>query len=182
MAKILVEAGIDSISVNADAARKISELVAEIERSRADNQDYSGEMDEAETQALGREHDVLNKEKRKEQSIKKIKIPVRNEDEIDLDENILKALDDDEVDYSPGVEGREEVPSLNEAIPVDSDYFRKSEETENDLEFGDGNSQPDVERIMKDEMAEVEAREGEIEEELEEELRPGKEWRGERKR
>jgi pyruvate, water dikinase len=35
MAKILVESGIDSISVNADAAKKISEIVAEIEKENS---------------------------------------------------------------------------------------------------------------------------------------------------
>jgi len=240
MAKILVEAGIDSISVNADAAKKISEVVAGIEGSGgevgSDGGGSGGEMVKSgvsagssgddKVEAIQGEGDGTGEEKDVDESVEAGEVEGVKEatvEDIDIDETFLKALGGE--DYVPGENGdeKEDVPPLNEAIPVGSEHFAEGEDSgereidnvvgEEEMvksgvsaggsgddkvegggevieegeeevpeengeqegepeavgEVGEGGA-PDVEKIMKAEMAELQARGPEIEQSLIDEL------------
>lgn len=109
MAKFLVECGIDSISTNADAARKISEVVAEIEKN----------VTREETETVY------------EEPVKSVAAPVSvppkkiNGDDLDIEEAVLRELDGGNNEYMPGMpNGQSDVPQLNEAMPVGSEMFQ----------------------------------------------------------
>src|SRR3989344_969943 len=133
MARILVKEGINSISVNADAARKISEIIHEIESGEPAqiSEEYSlpKEQPEEETGEMESEQEIpmeaaalsalFNPELLKEK-------PLEN---IDMEEIILKELESDE--YNPGLggeEAKEDIPPLNDSIPVTSDSFEENKE------------------------------------------------------
>ncbi len=120
MARFLVQEGIDSISCNADAARLVSENVAVIEQSRG--KQVSVEEDQK----------VVEKEDHKEHEqpmlgttpmTPQMSMSANMRDE-DL---ILKALEGAD-EYNPGSIGQSDVPSLNDAIPIDSEHFNMLEE------------------------------------------------------
>ena len=56
------------------------------------------------------------------------------EEVIDEEELILKALESGEDEYSPNLEKGNDVPPLNEAIPIDSEQFKDNREEIIDLE------------------------------------------------
>ncbi len=135
MVRFLISEGIDSISVNADAAEKISKLVADLESGN--NSMPKAEEKEAET----REQKELNvpepetpvpeqspepEEKPKgklepifeEISKKMMKQPVEPEPKPEQDNN----------EYMPGEPKKADIPSLNDAIPIDSSLFGKDDE------------------------------------------------------
>jgi pyruvate,water dikinase len=123
MAKFLVECGIDSISVNADAAKKISEVVAEIEKN----------LIEAEVESMQKD----KPEKKEEIAVKPAKVDVpQTLDSTDIEEEILRELDEGNGnngngDYMPGpADGDEDVPPLNEAVPVGSEMLQNIADAE----------------------------------------------------
>lgn len=113
MARFLVQEGIDSISCNADAAHAVSVLVAKLEH------------EEHSVSSAGGAHPKTSSEGVRPYSAV---APLREED------IILKALDESppviQDDYVPGPvhvsEG--DVPSLNDAIPVESEHFETKKE------------------------------------------------------
>jgi len=112
MARFLVGEGIDSISVNADAAHEISVLIAELE-SGSEN--------------IGQGAGAPAGSAVKLESTKEGELGI-NEEEI-----ILQALDtplpaNPEDDYHPSADVVNDVPSLNDAIPVTSEQFEKQED------------------------------------------------------
>ena len=118
MARFLVGEGIDSISVNADAARKVSELVAEIEKS--------GKVIEEERieKRLPRDSKLAVNEAmvggvNPESPIVPMMNGMMKEEEI-----ILKALEE----YVPSKEITSDVPPLNDAIPISEEDFKKQED------------------------------------------------------
>jgi pyruvate, water dikinase len=108
MATFLIQEGIDSLSVNADAAQKVSMTVAQIENSRASGIEIS------QTQRHS-EHNMPTEAGIEIQTIKK---PYRKED--DIENVILKEL---ETDYMSSKPIKKDIPALNDAIPVDSQMF-----------------------------------------------------------
>jgi len=158
MAKILVAAGIDSISVNADAAKKISEVVAEIERGsvvvapQTEVGSVSSQVvDEKAKESDGQEISGgrVGEKSVKVPAIPTVAKPSKKIEGIFADEDIeavaLAALGD-EGDYEPGKpngdDGKEDVPPLNESI-----------------DFGDGgteerNSEEEVESELREELEE----------------------------
>jgi len=133
MVKILVEAGIDSISVNADAARKISMLVAEMEGNPVPNDADNGA--EEKVIDLGEREHVKDEET---VEVKAVEVPHKMADifdEKDIEEKILEELgDDDYVPSEPGSEKKEDIPELNEAIPVNSELSEANSEGGEDAE------------------------------------------------
>jgi len=120
MVKFLVGVGIDSISVNADAAMKISELVAQLEGSEIGTTNGlvnagGGVLDS----------DAGDDKPVEVQAVQPVKIESR-----DMEEAILKELDEgDKGDYFPGDTNdadKKDIPSLNESIPVSSDMLEKN--------------------------------------------------------
>lgn len=191
MVKFLLKEGIDSISVNADAAEKVSKLVAKVEEMHgssgshgnhnnnaekkqpevevmnalmasrekmqvlADEDEEETEEENGETEAdretSKREFDVdeegvsgildrleseifIAEEKPADKVVESAM--VNENDKKDIEEVILKELDEGEKaedengeDYSPGIsEKGEDIPSLNDAIPVDSSHVENKEE------------------------------------------------------
>ncbi|MBS3098664.1 phosphoenolpyruvate synthase [Candidatus Pacearchaeota archaeon] len=120
MARILVESGINSISVNADAAKDISEVVATVEKKVF--RFASGE----EVQSQERVGDEEEEDVEENEEVEEIDVPKKEEGiftDKDIEEAALAALGDD---YNPGKpNGNNEFPSLNEAIPVDSESFEE---------------------------------------------------------
>lgn len=134
MVRFLLKEGIDSISVNADAAQMVSKLVAgleakmpkvenvEVRHKRVENTE--GTFNRAEygkeiaamamTEGFNQKalDELFGIDKNVAQGI-----PVMKEEDL-----ILKALEDD---YSPNLKGKSDIPSLNDAIPVSSDFFDK---------------------------------------------------------
>ncbi len=147
MVKFLIKEGIDSISVNADAAKKVSEIVAQLESAGANETQF------IEEEALAKEQEIQI-----EQPGKKIEMKVSPElENIDIEEEILKALDSGDYQPSYPSDSNQEIPQLNESIPVDSESF------------ANGLSNEEVE--------------SQVEQELETEIKDSlvKEWKGEKK-
>jgi len=124
MVKILVAEGIDSISTNADAAKKVSEIVAKVESEQSNVREHNFVEDIGEKKY---ETSMIKKEEmeRNEKEIRKI--PEGMEKSVltkDIEEIILKELDDDSSNFIPNSEGSDnDVPALNDAIPIDSEHF-----------------------------------------------------------
>ncbi len=149
MVKFLVSEGIDSISVNADAAERVSRLVAELEKS--------GIYNKVKHPGMSLEHKIVSELKNffgaKPKEEKKFESPFvapvmppmpsqsmeTSEPEKpvesgraeraaageDIEEVILKELESEEMDnYVPGqIVSDKGIPLLNDAIPIDSEYF-----------------------------------------------------------
>ncbi len=177
MVRFLISEGIDSISVNADAARKVSELVARIEGEAAKVREAHVAMTPkiilngtrtpqmvatsvARFDARKRQEELLSYPETRAQALALatlfqgfsqeededgfIKLPMISEDswlQLPLPEQtpvdgsiqvesyedlILKALDNGE-EYSPGKgsENKKDIPSINDAIPIDSEMFQE---------------------------------------------------------
>ncbi|MEK6850782.1 MAG: phosphoenolpyruvate synthase [Nanoarchaeota archaeon] len=129
MVKFLLSEGIDSISVNADAAEKVSKLVAEIESK--------GKVQEIKTN-VSYEKSILKKEdlKKNEEELKKPPKPGMEKSimDKDIEQILLDELDNGEesANYVPGDEkNKKDIPPLNDAIPIDS---RLVEETSKEKE------------------------------------------------
>ena len=124
MVRFLVSERIDSISVNADAAERISKLVAELENEKSKN------PQKIEINPIFKEKKETTKED--EQNVTKQmpkqnpKLPIMKQNNVaDIEEVILKELEgkDEKDEYRPGIPGNNDnidVPVLNDAIPVDS--------------------------------------------------------------
>jgi len=118
MAKFLVERGISSISVNADAARKISEVVAEIEKNRPAEviEEPAGEA-------------ALPEEEKEEEDSMEVPVKAMSPENVDIEDTILKELEGENGDYNPSLPKtpNQDVPPLNDAMPVGSDMFKQSD-------------------------------------------------------
>ncbi|RMD65749.1 hypothetical protein D6817_05510, partial [Candidatus Pacearchaeota archaeon] len=95
MARKLVRLGIDSISVNADVARKISEMVASIEKAG----ERGVELGQGSSTSAGQQESGAESAN-------------QNEESEDIEERVLKELDED---YSPGLpeDKNKDVPPLS---------------------------------------------------------------------
>ncbi len=157
MVKFLIGEKIDSISVNADAAQKISKLVADIEGGKRVEEKPKERKPEVveEVKKLEKKTDELKEsqmpvssevaapvpgqmppaEEKKEEKMPEAEEVrgIEHEEIIQgrVHEAIMSSIEDD---YMPGGDKRSDVPSLNDAIPVDSILAEKQEEEEFDLE------------------------------------------------
>jgi len=127
MVRFLVKEGIDSISVNADAAERISKLVAELESKKVETR-------ENDNQKMIVKQDMRdNNNEKREMGVKgaRPKVAVMKQDNVgDIEEVILKELEgtDNKDEYRPGIlENNEnrDVPVLNDAIPIDSSLLNQ---------------------------------------------------------
>ena len=122
MARFLVGEGINSISCNADAARLVSENVAAVEASHG----TSSESSMAVRRPAGKEQ----RNETREQTSSLHSIPHVSHTSMETAEArtseedlILRALEDTTGEYNPGASAASDVPSLNDAIPIDSEHF-----------------------------------------------------------
>lgn len=131
MVSFLIREGIDSISVNADAAFDVSTLVQKLEQTvpqityEVENtrhmEQHSNSNNEGITHA-NVHHAPAIVHMQGETISDEFPIAAISESEEDI---ILSALEDD---YSPGLPKMTDVPSLNDAIPVESAHFDKKRE------------------------------------------------------
>ena len=129
MAKFLVECGIDSISTNADAARKISEVIAKVEAEK--DVESEPEIGAQVAASASPQENVL--------------VP-REAEHVDIEEEILRELDGEGDEYVPGSpNGNKDVPPLNEAMPVWSEMLEQLSEAEGVVE----------EQLMKESEGEI---------------------------
>jgi len=156
MVKFLVSEGIDSISVNADAAEGISKLVLELEQGKPKQKEIEKIMEEKseelkeevvskasrtevldgtqEHKVLGEPQGALRKEEPKEELEQSEKV-----EEGDVprpqEEQGENEKEDAEDDYTPGERRKDsDVPQLNDAIPIDSSLFEENEKEEFNLD------------------------------------------------
>lgn len=137
MVRFLLKEGINSISVNADAAHDISSLVADLEKSSDAERSYSSSQMNSTPQTTTApptvdrpqkqfENDNLEGEKAVQQNT----VSMDQDIDVDIEEAVLKELGDEKMeDYLPG-DGSEkkDIPPLNDAIPVDSSAFDEMKE------------------------------------------------------
>ncbi|MDP3882086.1 MAG: phosphoenolpyruvate synthase [Nanoarchaeota archaeon] len=136
MVRFLVSEGIDSISVNADAAEKISKLVAELEAAGIKQENGEDkEENSLKDKIVGGIKSLLVGEKK--ESDKKLEGKVQdahfespfNKDEKDIEEVVLEELggNGELDDYVPGhVKNDKGIPILNDAIPLDEEHLREN--------------------------------------------------------
>lgn len=130
MATFLLSQGINSLSVNADAANKISELIAKLESSN------QLEQKEATTEITINETPQNNDFQNQNQELAPIMIqsPEEYPESKDIEEIVLEELGNE---YMPGnLENKEEkeIPKLNDAIPVDSEHLENKDKNEEKIE------------------------------------------------
>jgi len=134
MAKFLVKEGIDSISVNADSAFKVSSVVAEIEGNpdTGNLEDKGNEKSVGVSPASGAVDSPManlddnSKEEGSKGSSGEDELSGRIQQVIDEEEKILHALDDE---YNPGFGVRKnDVPSLNDSVSLSSEDFNSKKE------------------------------------------------------
>ncbi len=131
MVRFLIKEGIDSISVNADAAEKVSKLVARIESGKAETE----RLIVSEKIAERREENDKEKHETKEILVPTIQpVILKQESKEDIEDVILKELEGEENnEYRPGDAYKEkdkDIPALNDAIPVESELLEDKEEAE----------------------------------------------------
>lgn len=104
MAKFLIENGISSISVNADSARTISMLAADIEGKIGNVADDN----------------QINIQRKENQNNKKHENNITMKKQDDIEEIILKELENDNNEYMPGMKnGKKDIPVLNDSLSAD---------------------------------------------------------------
>ena len=149
MVRFLVSEGIDSISVNADAAEKISKLVAELESGKKSAQNIekvdlkevaSAEMNMQSSVAI--QVPMAPKEKNEElqpsqrTDIESAPIPQQEVVKELLGEIAKESIENsgEEEGYMPGEKKKgEDTPQLNDAIHIDSSLFEGNEESESEF-------------------------------------------------
>ena len=127
MVRFLINEGITSISVNADAAFKVSELVAELEKN-IENIGYSNKRDEKTKE---------NEDIEKQESEVPVEIPImRNEviSDDDIEDVVLRELENNGDYGASAISEDGDIPVLNDAIPIDSDSLSEDSEEEEDSE------------------------------------------------
>lgn len=157
MVKFLVSEGIDSISVNADAAERISKLVAELESGKKPEE----RAEKVEMKEIEKTQELVEPEQPAEQKLaseEPVMPPAQPNGDIpqpsqkvDVEEvpipqqEIVKELigemakealeaEQDEGEYMPGEQKKgEDTPPLNDAISIDSSLFEGNEESESEF-------------------------------------------------
>ncbi len=151
MVGFLVKEGIDSISVNADAAEKISKLVAELESGRASANNPGVEKKEDKPAEKAEEKPAVDE-------VQEIPVPVPSQADEPMERGRklepifeqIKTLEEPKTaqeqnpeeqknnEYMPGEQNAPDIPKLNDAIPVDSSHFEDKDEEfslENELKI-----------------------------------------------
>lgn len=125
MATFLVKEGINSISVNADAAKNISEVVAKLEAEGV------GPVDNVvvvSTEPEKTEGDSFESNEEKAEVPQMTHNPIEQKGKnVDIEEEILRELEGGNDEYNPGMNGNgnKDVPSLNESIPVGNEMLQQ---------------------------------------------------------
>lgn len=141
MVKFLLEAGIDSISVNADAASEISEYVSELEGNK-NIQEIKKEQEENTEKESDKEVDEINeKDEDNKQITDKLTPSILNNEEL-TDNNISKqseAIEDNKKSEEIGSMIHETPNEINEKVKVNdnSDEINKENFNEGGINFNE---------------------------------------------
>jgi len=125
MVKFLISEGIDSISLNADAAEKVSRLVAAIESGSSSGAEDSGR------EISDKEQDEQKEQEEVHEEIKSSEGDIENVILQELETSALPSSEEQSgEDYAPGEQSEkdENIPSLNDAIPIASEMFEEHQE------------------------------------------------------
>ena len=144
MVRFLVSEGIDSISVNADAAERISKLILELEQAKRSEGKEQKKMEDIYDKEKRKEEEVdKEKEEKKEEIEESGKIEMEEPKKVDIDsvpipqqeiineviKDIAKDSENADDEYMPGEkEKNADIPNLNDAIPIDSSLLEEDEE------------------------------------------------------
>ena len=175
MAKFLFENGINSISVNADAAYTVSKLISELENASVVEEkkvELVGDLPIVEKEPMANTREILVNP-----------VEAKSEENVKEEDLILQALGDERDEkeekpdeYSPSLgERKEDVPNLNEAIPISSEHFKSSEKKDEEYVF-DTKDETSVEEKEVFETQSEEVFDEEIKKEVEENLPPKEEF------
>lgn len=133
MAAFLVREGIDSISVNADAAGRVSRLVASIEGPTV-GKEIKRTSNVVEEASVEKKYDAsIMKENKVDTTViggasEDMQESVMNNDMEDVLLSQLENNSEDD-DYVPGSKDKKvEIPKLNDSIPIDSSHFNLPKE------------------------------------------------------
>ena len=163
MAEFLIKEGIDSISVNADAVHKISELVAQIENNMI------GVKEEVirEVATISEEKVDKGEEEGEMTPIPMMQQGVASVPEVqeDIEDVVLRELEgeseseiighEDKEDYSPGIDNKnQDVPQLNDAMIVDSSDLNEKREEEINIDMT-GYDKVEIKEEAKSEEEEI---------------------------
>ncbi len=138
MATFLLSQGINSLSVNADAANKISELIAKLESSnQLEQKEATTEITidnapQIQSEQIPQDNDFQNQNQ--ELAPIMIQSPEEYPESKDIEEIVLEELGSE---YMPGNlenKGEKEIPKLNDAIPVDSEHLENKDKNEEKIE------------------------------------------------
>ena len=177
MAKFLYENGINSISVNADAAYIVSKIISDLENGNG--------SEEVKIENASKINNQMSIVEEKEQTIVERNFDNSGEAKSEKPEKeedlILQALgtegdENEEIpgEYSPSLgEKRDDVPNLNESIPVNSQHLESSEKKEQDY-FFDTKKEENLEKVETFENQSEKVFDNEIKKEVEENM-PSKE-------
>jgi len=145
IAKILVEAGISSITVNADAAHEISEYVAELESKEgkdADEEENEEDEEYEEDSENGDGEDNNNDNEENNESEDSLLPPPPVDEEIDFEEKFLKETNSEDeegkdADEEESEEGEEGEENANQIEFVENEELNKElEQLEEDIKEG----------------------------------------------
>ena len=135
MAKFLISQGIDSISVNADAAHNISQLVAKLEADiYKENEEYmKEEVDNKQNITILETSTILETKQDIIVPMQPVIMEAQNSElsNKDVEDAALEELGEDEQDYQPGsMDKNSNIPPLNDAIPVESEHLEENKKEE----------------------------------------------------
>ncbi|MEK6843885.1 MAG: phosphoenolpyruvate synthase [Nanoarchaeota archaeon] len=137
MAKFLISQGIDSISVNADAAHNISQLVAKLEADiYKENEEYmKEEVDNKQNITILETSTILETKQDIIVPMQPVIMEAQNSElsNKDVEDAALEELgeDEQEQDYQPGsMDKGSNIPPLNDAIPVESEHLEENKKEE----------------------------------------------------
>ncbi len=145
MAKFLVEQGIDSISVNADAAYEISKVIREVENSMGNDKYENSTNNNREVEnknvepslEFNERHAPLVSASLNESISPKREIKVNDEVNKDIEEVILQELGgeeeehvDEEGHYNASLrDENNDIPPLNDSMTIESEHFEVRRQT-----------------------------------------------------
>jgi len=159
MVRFLVSEGIDSISVNADAAERISKLVAELEAQKTLKPEKQMPVEgvkekmkmnvKQEAKKVESARDKIEEKGMRFAKMEKSIMTQGSADVVDIEEKVLKELEKGEEnekpeenkdihdEYRPGIDGdkNKDVPALNDAIPIESRLIEERKKQQEGIEF-----------------------------------------------
>ncbi len=132
MVKFLLKEGIDSISANADAAHNVSKIVAEFEKKLNTHEVIRKDSGNLTPKFLEQPHSIESHSAHAH-PVNVMPLMVQTTQMADKSSNVstddmiweqIENWGKEEMDYNPGLGAKNDIPSLNDAIPVTSEHLQ----------------------------------------------------------